>query len=76
MPSTALAVKRALYRRDYVSNQYQARINKIYERPSKLSILSILSAEGRYVYLQEWNIPSQGIPLAIGPLPTAFLPTS
>lgn len=70
MPSAALAVKRVLYKRDYVSNQYQARINKIYE----IYGLPIL-CKGKYVCLQEWNILSQGIPLAVGPLPTAFLPT-
>jgi len=32
MPSTAIAVKRLLYNRDYLSYQYQASINEIYER--------------------------------------------
>lgn len=36
MPSTAIVVKRVLYNKDYLSNQYQASINEIYERLFKL----------------------------------------
>lgn len=36
IPNAALAVNKVLYRRDYLSNQYQASINEMYERPFKL----------------------------------------
>jgi len=52
MPSTAFAVIRVLPKSEYFGNQYQAGINEIYERPSKLfRVHSVLLVCGREVYV-------------------------
>lgn len=52
VPSTALAVKRVLYKSDYLGNQYQASINEISERPSKLfRVHSVLFCVKRKVHV-------------------------
>ena len=75
----ALAVKRVLYKSDYVGNQYQASINEICERPSKLfGVHSVLFVCRREVYMsavEEYPFARDFFDHRAQHLPTAFLPT-
>ena len=79
MPSTALAVKRVLYKSDYLGNQYQASLNETYERPSKLfrvhSVQIVCRKEVYMSAIEEYPFTRDFFDRGAQHLPTAFLPT-